>query len=107
MRTLALTATALFALIASAPAESAGKGDGARQNANGEVNSRAKFDRELIKNIETEDDYWGAVDSNLHFGVGALELEAQGYNVDWDHVQQKWDKNWDRLDRAADDIFDN
>ena len=73
-------------------------------NANKEVNAAAKSDKDAAKSIETEDDYRGAVDNALHFGLTGIELEDQGYSVNQNHFDNKWDKTFDRINREGEKL---
>jgi hypothetical protein len=88
-------------LIAPAYADSGRGGEGRGHKT---VNDIARDDKSNIKGIESEDDFYSSVDEVAHFGVLGLELESQGYDIDWDHLDKKWDKNWDRLGREYDKL---
>ena len=96
-----LTATAVTMFVAPAYADSGrgGEGNGGRTNANKEINAAARNDREHIRSIETEDDYWSAVDDTLHMGVTVANSINENQTIDEKHLESKWGKNFERLER--------
>jgi hypothetical protein len=96
-----LTAASVTVLVVPAVADSGRGGEGGGHKT---VNDIARDDKRNIKDINNEDDYYSAVDEVAHFGVVGIELESQGYDIDWDHLDKKWDKNWERLAREYDKL---
>ena len=96
-----LTATAVTMFVAPSYADS---GRGGEWRGNKTVNDIARDDKRSIKDVNNEDDFYSAVDEVAHFGVLGVELESRGYNIDWGHLEKKWDKNWERLGREYDKL---
>jgi hypothetical protein len=106
MKSLISAAALLSLLIAGHSYADPGRGaDGnGGSNANREVNAAAKNDKDVIKGITDEESYYNAVDDLSHFGVGVADLQERGYSVNETLAGNKWDKNWDRLERAREDL---
>ena len=103
---LALLLLTCIALAVPAYADPGRGGEGRGDNNNGARNANeiTREDKERIKSIETEDDYWAAVDDVAGTGITGLEAEQQGLEIDWDHLTKSWDKNWDRLGRESEKL---